>query len=68
MKELEVLELDSENIDDFTDNMPKMGLIFIAFLAPWCGHCKHFKPEWLKKRNQLLTRTQVWISILEMNL
>lgn len=67
MKELEVLELDSENIDDFTDNMPKMGLIFIAFLAPWCGHCKHFKPEWHKIKEHLKHKKNVKGHIVTMD-
>lgn len=59
MKKLEVIELDSKNIHNFAQQMPQMGLIFIAFLAPWCGHCNNFKPEWHKIKQHLKDKKSV---------
>ena len=55
MNELQVIDLNSDNIGNFANNMPNAGKIFIAFLAPWCGHCKNFKPEWEKIKQHLNT-------------
>ena len=46
MGELKVITLTEDNVKDFATKMPSHGLVFIAFLAPWCGHCQTFKPEW----------------------
>lgn len=50
MDGIKVITLTEDNVKDFATKMPSHGLVFIAFLAPWCGHCKTFKPEW----NQIL--------------
>ncbi len=33
--------------DDF-DDMTQGKKAFVAFKAPWCGHCKNLKPDWDK--------------------
>ena len=48
-----VLDLNNNNVKKFTKEMPSHGMIFIAFLADWCGHCQHFKPEWEKIKSHL---------------
>lgn len=53
MDELKVITLTEDNVKDFATKMPSHGLIFIAFLAPWCGHCQTFKPEWEKIQEHL---------------
>ena len=37
-EELQIIDLDQDNINTFAPQVPKMGVVFIAFLAPWCGH------------------------------
>jgi thiol-disulfide isomerase/thioredoxin len=46
MDGMKVITLTEDNVKDFATKMPSHGLVFIAFLAPWCGHCQTFKPEW----------------------
>ena len=48
-----VLDLDDSNIEQFAKEMSSHGMVFIAFLADWCGHCQHFKPEWEKIKTHL---------------
>lgn len=36
--------LNSENFDELTEGKKA----FVAFKAPWCGHCKKLKPDWDK--------------------
>eukprot|EP01084_Bolivina_argentea_P055588 101887_1 len=38
-------ELTSESFDDVVDGSKS---VFAMFYAPWCGHCKSFKPEYAK--------------------
>ena len=59
MKELEIIELDSKNIKHFAQQMPKMKLNLIAFLATWCGHCNDFKPEWHKIKQHFKDKKSV---------
>ena len=60
MPDIEVIDLhadderlDKEHVENFSQKIPKMGFIFIAFLAPWCGHCQNFKPEWEKTKEYI---------------
>ena len=55
MEGLEIVDLNSDNISEFADKMPSSGKIFVAFLAPWCGHCQSFKPEWEETKQHLNT-------------
>jgi thiol-disulfide isomerase/thioredoxin len=55
MEGLQIMDLNQDNISEFAEKMPSSGKIFIAFLAPWCGHCKNFKPEWEETKQHLNT-------------
>tara|TARA_R110002074_G_scaffold229586_4_gene401002 strand:+ start:527 stop:1054 length:528 start_codon:yes stop_codon:yes gene_type:complete len=48
MDEIKVINITDDNVKNFATNMHSHGLVFVAFLAPWCGHCQTFKPEWEK--------------------
>ena len=38
-------ELTPDNFDSVVDGSKS---VFAMFYAPWCGHCKNFKPEYAK--------------------
>ena len=40
----DVVELDDANFDGAVYKSADMWLV--AFIAPWCGHCKNLHPEW----------------------
>jgi len=41
------LSLTHENFDE---EIAKHDMSAVFFYAPWCGHCKHAKPEWVKAK------------------
>ena len=43
--ELEHMQLTAETFDE---EIKKHDLSAVFFYAPWCGHCKRAKPEWIK--------------------
>ncbi|BAU80249.1 conserved thioredoxin [Tokyovirus A1] len=42
-----VKKLKDEDFDS-NGNIKNKGCSFVAFYAPWCGHCKQLAPEWSK--------------------
>lgn len=50
---MKIVDITDNNIDAFVHNMPNNKKVFIAFLAPWCGHCQAFKSEWEDIKRQL---------------
>lgn len=53
MPGVEIIELNEHNADEVAKSLPNSGKALVAFLADWCGHCKAFKPEWEKIKNEL---------------
>ena len=47
-----VMQLTSTNFAQKVYDNPE--IIAIAFIAPWCGHCKNLIPEWTKASSQLI--------------
>jgi len=45
------VELNAANIQSTLYDSPDVWLV--AFIAPWCGHCKQLLPEWKMAANQL---------------
>jgi len=37
----------------FTNLVSQNSHVLVMFYAPWCGHCKHAKPDYVKAANQL---------------
>src|SRR5699024_8643795 len=42
--ESEVSHLTDENFDEFISSNPS---VLVMFYAPWCGHCKAMKPDYM---------------------
>lgn len=45
-----ILHLDDQN---FKDQLKKHKIVLVMFYAPWCGHCKKMKPDYLTAAREL---------------
>ena len=59
MSGVEIIELDENNADEVAKSLPNSGKALVAFLADWCSHCKAFKPEWEKIKNELTIKPNI---------
>lgn len=46
-----ILNLSDQN---FNDQLKKHDILLVMFYAPWCGHCKRMKPEYLAAAKELV--------------
>ena len=49
----EVLRLDA---DSFEPSIASRPFVAVAFVAPWCAHCKRLEPEWRAAASKLAAR------------
>ncbi|XP_030756821.1 protein disulfide-isomerase A5 [Sitophilus oryzae] len=45
-----VMKLNDKN---FKNELKKNGIVLVMFYAPWCGHCKKMKPDYVAAAQQL---------------
>ncbi len=49
-------DVDVESEQQFTDLVSKNDYVLVMFYAPWCGHCKSFKPAFAAAATRALGR------------
>ncbi|KAF7266973.1 hypothetical protein GWI33_019754 [Rhynchophorus ferrugineus] len=45
-----IIKLDEKN---FKDELKRNNIVLVMFYAPWCGHCKRMKPDYMAAAKQL---------------
>lgn len=50
---MKLVELQSENKDEFFHMLGGAKPTMVLFYADWCGHCQRFQPEWEKIHREL---------------
>lgn len=45
-----ILSLNDQN---FNDQLKQHNILLVMFYAPWCGHCKQMKPEYITAAKEL---------------
>mmetsp|Transcript_11681 Transcript_11681/g.21053 ORF Transcript_11681/g.21053 Transcript_11681/m.21053 type:complete len:470 (-) Transcript_11681:187-1596(-) len=53
----DVVSLDGGNFDELVTDSEELWMV--EFYAPWCGHCKALKPDWIDAAGQLKDKVKL---------
>ena len=54
MGKVEIIDLNDFNVGHLAKRLDNSNPLFVAYLADWCGHCQHFKPQWEMVKQELI--------------
>ena len=54
MGKVEIIDLNDFNVQHVAKRLNNSNPLFVAYLADWCGHCQHFKPQWDMVKQELM--------------